>query len=239
MNYALIGYGKMGHAIESSAAARGHVLKAIVDHKARGARVARTIDDASWRGVKLAFEFTAPAAAKDNVVALLRRGVSVVCGTTGWDATDKDLRRAARASAGGAVIAANFSIGVNILYAVVSEAARRYLATGNYDPWVAEWHHRAKVDAPSGTARRLAGLVAVPAPGVAFVRAGHEPGRHVVGFEGVHDAIRLEHVSRGREGLAAGAVLAAEWLLGRRGIHGFDEVFDGRGSRRGRRGGQA
>jgi 4-hydroxy-tetrahydrodipicolinate reductase len=235
VNYALVGYGKMGHAIEAAAAARGHVLKAVVDHKARGARATRTIDDASWRGIKLAFEFTSPHAAKDNVIALLRRNVSVVCGTTGWDAADPELRRAARGSEGGAVIAANFSIGVNMFYALVSQAAQRYLTAGDYDPWVAEWHHRAKVDAPSGTARHLATLATVPAKDVAFVRAGHEPGRHVVGFDGRHDAVRLEHVSRGREGLAAGAVLAAEWLLGRRGLHGFDEVLNarGRGRKRG------
>jgi len=243
MKYALIGYGKMGRAIEAAASARGHTLALVVDRAGRGRRFARTIDEAAWRGVTVAFEFTEPDAAKDHVVALLQRGVGVVCGTTGWDASDAAVRRAARASAAGAVIAPNFSVGMNLFYATVADAARRYRAVGGYDPWVAEWHHRAKADAPSGTAKRLAAIVADAAPGgvavleglpaeamapgdvhVAAVRAGHQPGRHLVGFDGPHDAVTFEHVARGREGFAGGAVLASEWLRGRRGLHGFDEV---------------
>ncbi len=180
----------------------------------------------------------------------------VVCGTTGWDASDAKVRRAARTSSAGCVIAPNFSVGMNLFYAAVASAARRFLAAGGYDPWIAEWHHRAKADAPSGTARHLAGIVAGAGrpraivreglskaairPGdvhVAAVRAGHEPGRHLVGFDGPHDAVTLEHVARGRSGFAAGAVLAAEWLRRRRGIHGFDEVVDDLVRGVGRRGG--
>jgi 4-hydroxy-tetrahydrodipicolinate reductase len=257
MKYALIGYGKMGRSIEAAAAAGGHTLGGIVDRAARGRNVARTIEKGSWRGVTVAFEFTEPAAAKDHVIALLRRGIGVVCGTTGWDAGDAAVRRVARASTAGAVIAPNFSVGMNLFYAAVADAARRYRAVGGYDPWIAEWHHRAKADAPSGTARRLAAIVAEAAPGgatvreglpetplapgdvhVAALRAGSQPGRHLVGFDGQDDAVILEHVARGREGFARGAVLAAEWLRGRRGLHGFDEVLNDlmRASRR--RGGQ-
>jgi 4-hydroxy-tetrahydrodipicolinate reductase len=113
MRYALVGYGKMGRAIEAQASARGHTVGAIVDRATRDRRAVRTLRAASWRGVKVAFEFTEPAAAKENVVALLTRGIPVVCGTTGWDAADAEVRRAARAGAGGAVIAPNFSIGMN------------------------------------------------------------------------------------------------------------------------------
>jgi 4-hydroxy-tetrahydrodipicolinate reductase len=244
MKYALVGYGKMGRSIEEAAGARGHTLGTIVDRRASGRGIAPTIAKGSWRGVTVAFEFTEPATAKDHVVALLERGVAVVCGTTGWDTADAALRRAVKASTAGAVIAPNFSVGMNLFYATVADAARRYLAVGGFDPWVAEWHHRAKVDAPSGTARRLAALVAEAAPGgatvieglrktplaagdvhVAAVRAGSQPGRHLVGFDGEDDAVILEHVARGREGFARGAVLAAEWLRGRRGLHGFDDVL--------------
>ena len=238
MNYALVGYGKMGRAIESAAAARGHVCAAIVDRKARGRRVAKTLDAVSWRGVTLAFEFTEPESARRNVLTLLQRGVSVVCGTTGWDAPDPELLRAARASSGGCVIAANFSVGMNIFYATVADAARRFRAAGGYDPWIAEWHHKAKADAPSGTARRLAEIVQDGLP-IAAVRAGHEPGRHIVGFDGPDDAVTFEHVARGRAGFANGAVLAAEWLRGRsgrRGLHSFDEVLNDLVSGKGRPG---
>ena len=245
MKFALVGYGKMGHAIEAVALSRGHTGGPIVDRASRNRRVVRTIDEASWRGVSVAFEFTEPGVAKDHVVELLRRGISVVCGTTGWDASDATVRRAARASKAGAVIAPNFSVGMGLFYAAVEDAAQRYLMVGGYDPWIAEWHHRAKADAPSGTAKRLAALVAgagptgagvregIPkapvAPGdvhVAAVRAGSEPGRHLVGFDGPHDAVTFEHVARGREGFADGAVRAAEWLRGRRGLHGFDSVLN-------------
>jgi 4-hydroxy-tetrahydrodipicolinate reductase len=245
MKYALVGYGKMGRTIEAAAAIRQHTCATIVDLTGRGPGFVRTIGEASWRGVAIAFEFTEPDSAKDHVVALLRRGVGVVCGTTGWDASDPTVRRAARSSAAGAVIAPNFSVGMNLFYAAVGDAARRLLAVGGYDPWIAEWHHRAKADAPSGTARRLAAIVAdaspkgatvreglpaaLIAPGdvhVAAVRAGHHPGRHLVGFDGPYDAVTLEHVARGREGFAEGAVLAAEWLRGRRGLHGFEDVLD-------------
>lgn len=233
MKYALLGYGKMGRAIEAVAHARGHTLAHVVDRAGRGRRVLRTIDAASWRGVTVAFEFTEPGSARDHVVSLLERGVAVVCGTTGWDASDAGIRKAARNGSTAAVIAPNFSLGMNLFYAAVAEAARGYLAVGGYDPWIAEWHHRAKLDAPSGTARRLEALVRdrflgaskskanVP---IAAVRAGHQPGRHVVGFDGPHDAVTFEHVARGRDGFAEGAVLSAEWLRGRRGVHGFDEV---------------
>lgn len=224
MKYALIGYGKMGRAIEAAAESRGHVCAVIVDPGERGRRVARAIGGAAFRGVTMAFEFTRPDSARDHVVALLQRGVAVVCGTTGWDVSDGTMRRAARESAAGAVIAPNFSIGMNLFYAAVAEAARRYLAVGGYDPWVSEWHHRAKADAPSGTAVRLAAIVGAAGSAVSAVRAGHEPGRHLVGFDGPHDAVTLEHVARGRLGFADGAVLAAEWLRGRRGLHGFEEV---------------
>lgn len=245
MRYALVGYGKMGRAIEAAAAARGHTVGTIVDRAAGGRGVARTLAKATWSGVTVAFEFTEPATAKDNVIALLQRGIGVVCGTTGWEADDPALRRAAKASTAAAVIAPNFSVGMNLFYAAVADAARRYLTVGGFDPWIAEWHHRAKADAPSGTARHLAGIVAAAAPGgaavieglgktppapgdvhVAAVRAGSQPGRHLVGFDGPDDAVTLEHVARGREGFARGAVLAAEWLRGRRGLHRFDEVLD-------------
>ena len=227
MKYALVGYGKMGRAIEEAAGVRGHACTAVIDKSAKLERVSRTMDDASWRGVKVAFEFTRPAAAKENVIALLRRGVAVVCGTTGWDAADPAVRRAAASAKRGCVIAANFSIGMNLFYAAVEEAARSYLAVPGYDPWIAEWHHKQKADAPSGTARRLAAIVGEAGGGavpVAAVRAGHEPGRHLVGFDGPDDAVTLAHAARGRGGFARGAVLAAEWIQGRRGIHGFEDV---------------
>lgn len=240
MRYALIGYGRMGKAVEERAAARGHECTAIVDPAGPGG----SLDPGKLGGARMAFEFTLPDAAERNVRALLGAGVSVVCGTTGWKPSE-DLRAVAKAGGAGCIVAPNFSLGVNLFFRIVDGAARAFGKLGLHDPFVQESHHRGKVDAPSGTARRLATIVIdadprleavleghpdgrIP-PGrlqVVSTRAGTEPGTHRVGFDGAHDLITLEHRARGREGLALGAVLTAEWLEGRQGIHGFDEVLD-------------
>ena len=245
MKFALIGYGKMGKEIERTARERGHTLTAVVDPVARGRGVRKRLDARKLGGAELAFEFTEPATAEANVVRLLEAGVAVVCGTTGWDAGTKSLRRALRASKAGAIVAPNFSVGMNLFYLAVAETARLAGRSGLYDAFVVESHHRAKVDAPSGTAAHLAAIVQGSAPEyssiefgcaaerpvspgavhVASVRAGHEPGTHTVGFDGPFDQIALTHRGRGRGGLALGAVLAGEWIIGRRGLHGFDRVL--------------
>lgn len=247
MNYALVGFGRMGRAVDAAAADRGHRRVLIVDRSARGRKIARSIDRARWRGIDVAFEFTEAPGAADRVAALLRAGVAVVCGTTGWEVDDPGVRRAARASKAGAVIAPNFSVAVTLFTSLVGSAAAAFSRAGEFDPYVLEVHHRAKLDAPSGTARRLARGISEAAAGraaetvpVASVRAGHEAGRHTVGFDGPYDIVTLTHQARGRSGFAGGAVLAAEWIAGRRGVHEFDEVCSDllRGGRRGRSGGR-
>jgi 4-hydroxy-tetrahydrodipicolinate reductase len=240
---AIVGYGKMGREVEAAAVARGHAVVQRIDVAGGGRGVRRRLDAAAVRRADVAFEFTAPAAAEANVVALLEAGVAVVCGTTGWSLSSPAVAAASRRAGKGAVIAPNFSVGMALFAQVVSEAASRFLAAGDYDPFVLEAHHRAKKDAPSGTALRLAASVAAAAPAraevvaglptgpvrpgavhVASVRAGLEPGTHTVGFDGLHDVITLCHRARDRGGLALGAVLAAEWVAGRRGVHGFESV---------------
>ncbi len=244
MNFALVGYGKMGREVSVAAKRRGHRLVAIVDPAARGRLVRRAVKAADLRRADVAFEFSAPECAEANVVALLDAGVAVVCGTTGWDMRGRAVRKAARNARRGAVLAPNFSLGMALFYSIVSRAAKRIASSRGYDAYVHEHHHRRKRDAPSGTALRLAAIVAAAdarhprvvvgwpdgplEPGavhVSSIRAGQEPGVHTVGFDGEHDEIVLVHRSRGRSGLAAGAVLAAEWLGRRRGIHTFEEVL--------------
>lgn len=245
MNVALIGYGRMGREIEAAALSRGHRIAVVVDPTARRRGALRTLPAKRPSGVDVAFEFTTPRSACDNVARLLGAGIAVVCGTTGWDVASSALRKAAKRSRSGAVIAPNFSVGMNLFYRVVAEAARLYGGTRLYDPFVFESHHRGKTDAPSGTALRLARLVAEADPRgagihagppeaplakgavhVASIRAGHEAGLHTVGFDGADDVVSLTHRARGRSGFALGAVLAGEWILERRGLHGFDEVLD-------------
>jgi len=240
VNYVLVGYGRMGRAVDARAAERGHRRVGIVDpeHGSPGSF------PAEFGGARVAFEFSLPESAEPNVRRLLGAGVSVVCGTTGWEPPE-DLGDLAAGAGVGFMFAPNFSIGVNLFFRVAQEAARVFGALGMHDAFVQEAHHRGKVDAPSGTARRLAALVVEADPRLESVleghpagrlpagclqvvstRAGAEPGTHRVGFDGPHDLVTVEHRARGREGLALGTVLAAEWLEGRRGRFEFEEVLD-------------
>lgn len=243
MRYALIGYGRMGRAIDEAATAAGHGRVVAIDPESRDDAVRPAIEPGLLTGVDVAFEFTHPGAAESNVAALLDHGVAVVCGTTGWDAAGDAVRAAAERSEAGAVIAPNFSVGMNLFYSLVRESSRMFGAVGGYEPVVVEDHHRGKRDAPSGTATRLADIMreetdwrthagnpqGALAPGtihVASVRSGFEPGTHTVGFDGAHEVVSLTHRARGRGGFAHGAVLAGEWIVGRRGVHGFDAVLE-------------
>ena len=240
MRYAVVGYGRMGIAIDEMASSRGHRRGAIVD-PARAE--SDGIDGEAVRGCDVAFEFSQPDTAEANVSALAKRGTSVVCGTTGWS-PDATLRATVERSGAGVVVAPNFSVGVHLFLRIVEQAAGALCASGLYDPFIQESHHRGKLDAPSGTARRLAAAVLAGDPrrgrivagnaegrlpddavSVASTRAGHEAGTHTVGFDGEHDLISLEHRGRGRGGLALGAVLAAEWLGGRAGLHEFEDIL--------------
>ncbi len=246
MNYAIIGFGKMGRAVDEQAGRRGHRRVAIVDPRARGRSVRREITAGGLEGADVAFEFTVPGEARANLEAIASAGVGAISGTTGW-AADRALSATFEAAGVGAVVAPNFSVGMTLFYRVVREAARRFGALDLHQPYVVEHHHRGKVDAPSGTALRLAEIVrradprrpevvAGPLDGalpdgamhVAAVRAGFESGTHRVGFDGEFDVVELRHSARSRTGFALGAVLAAEWLIesGSTGIHGFDAVLD-------------
>jgi len=244
MNYALVGRGRMGRAVERLAAERGHRLALVVDPApGDGAPTAPSVARADFTGIDLAFEFTLPGEAAGNVEALVAAGVPVVCGTTGWT-PDVALDPKAKEQGVGVVVAPNFSVGVNLFFMVVRDAAARFGAAGGYDDWILESHHRGKADAPSGTARQLAEIIASADPRtpsvvegnpkgrlprqaihVASLRVGHEPGMHTVGFDSPHDEVELRHRLRNRDGLALGAVLAAEWLVGRTGLYDFQPVL--------------
>lgn len=245
MRYAVIGYGKMGRAIERHAALRGHDKVAALDSTTGGGLGHPSFDLRALSTAEVAFEFTVPAAAERNVVALLRAGIPVVCGTTGWSGGET-VHRAAEAGNVAAVIAPNFSVGVHLFARIVRYAATLVGGAGLHRPWLLESHHTGKRDTPSGTATWLAELVreadgridaivtgnpsadGLPqrALQIASVRAAHEPGTHVVGYDGEHDRITLTHAARNRDAFALGAIFAAEWVLGRTGVHGYEPVMD-------------
>ena len=227
MKLALIGYGAMGKLVANLAGAAGDEI---------GLKV--TSNDASTdapelatalRGHDVAIDFSVASAVLRNIEACARAAVPLVEGTTGWQEKEAEARRSIADHEGALVYGANFSIGVNVFYRIVSQAARLMAGLDQYQAFMEEEHHARKRDAPSGTALKLKALMSehirseIP---IASVRAGHIPGTHRVGFDSAGDQITLTHMARSREGFAAGALLAARWIVGRHGVFEFSEVID-------------
>jgi 4-hydroxy-tetrahydrodipicolinate reductase len=229
MRLALIGYGRMGRAVASLAAERGHEVALVVDEADNPA--GRALVRERLSGVDAAIEFTTPASAPVNLVRLAEAGVPTVCGTTGWDAELSRVAAVVRERSGALVHATNFSVGVHLFLRTAREMARRFAGHPAFDAFVLEEHHAKKPDAPSGTALTLQRVVGGADPARRFpitsVRAGAIPGIHTLTYDGPHDTVTLTHTARSREGFAAGALLAADWLRGRRGVFTFEDVLFG------------
>jgi 4-hydroxy-tetrahydrodipicolinate reductase len=181
-------------------------------------------------GHDVAIDFSAAAGVLQHVHACALAGVPLVEGTTGWQEQEAEVRRIVLEHDGALVFGANFSVGVNLFYRIVANASSLFAAVKGYDPFIEEAHHNRKRDAPSGTAIRLRelmqrelGRVEIP---VSSTRAGHIPGTHKVGFDSEVDQITLTHTARSRAGFAAGALVAAHWIIGRKGVFEFSEVMD-------------
>lgn len=222
---AIVGDGKMGRLLHALAVEQGDVVAAFLG---RDDVLRSGISAASLHGATVAIEFTEPAAAADNVRACLAAGCAVVCGTTGWDAERIEVERDVKASGGALLWAPNFSLGMHIFTALVAQAARRARAAGGFDAVIVETHHTAKLDAPSGTARQLS-RVAEQASGepvpITSVRVGAVPGTHELLIDGAFEQVRLVHEARDRRVFALGALAAARWLAGRRGVFTLDDML--------------
>jgi 4-hydroxy-tetrahydrodipicolinate reductase len=221
MRLLLVGYGKMGRLVEQLAPEHGCEIASRID-----------VGSGDWSApADVAVDFSTAEALRDNFRRYVDRGLAVVIGTTGWSAHEAELRRHAEAAQLGVVAAANFSIGVNLFQLMVAEAARLMQAHEQYGAWIHEAHHAAKRDAPSGTALALRDIMvgaSYKRPiDMSSTRAGAIPGTHTVGFDGASDTIELTHTARDRRGFAAGALLAARWLEGRRGWFTMQDVLTG------------
>jgi 4-hydroxy-tetrahydrodipicolinate reductase len=229
MNLAIIGYGKMGRMIEQLAVGRGHrvVFRVDVEGNEQGQALTRE----NLAGVDVAFDFTAPDAVVGNVERVTALGVNMVVGTTGWMNQLAAVRRAVEERGAGLVYSSNFSIGVNVFFRLMEVAASQFRNYADYDPWIYEIHHRAKVDAPSGTALKLKQILEQAYSGrdisTASNRAGAVPGIHTVGFDSESDTLTFTHTARSRIGFASGALHAAEWIRGKKGVYEFSEVLFG------------
>jgi len=228
---ALVGYGKMGRVVEEIAPALGIE---VVDRFTRDRPLAALVEDATTRkalsGVEALIDFSVPDAVADTARAAAALSLPLVIGTTGWQSRRDEVRQIVESSGIGAVYAANFSLGVNVLYRLAELASRLLAPVDGYDPYIHDWHHRFKLDSPSGTAlelrRRMARSYGEREVPIACQRAGYVPSQHSVGFDSAADTIHLEHRARNRHGLADGALRAARWIVGRPGFHEFDEVLD-------------
>ncbi|MCF7836518.1 4-hydroxy-tetrahydrodipicolinate reductase [Candidatus Gracilibacteria bacterium] len=245
MKIAIIGYGKMGQAVELAASTAGHEIVAKIDPffvkatKDKPKNVATEISKETLNGAEVAIDFTHPDVVLENIRKLAEAKVQIVVGTTGWYDSLPEVEEIVKVARVGLIYAGNFSVGVNTFYAIVEKAAQ--LLTGkDFDVALREIHHTGKADAPSGTAREIAQKVLAnfpekkeiildnaeqPVPAdklqISSARIGKVVGVHEVAFDGGSDAITLTHIGKNRDGYAAGSVSAGEWLVKK----GEAEVF--------------
>lgn len=232
MKILLVGYGKMGKAIEKIALGRGHEIVGRVDVNS---------SDRIAPGADVAIEFTMPSSAVANITSCLQAGIPVVCGTTGWLDRLPEIESLTKQHHGGFFYASNYSPGVNIFFKVSEYLARLMNSQQGYEVTIDETHHTEKKDAPSGTAISLAnGIVKSIAgktgwtseqPGdeskvlIRSHRIDPAPGTHVVRYHSRVDDIEITHTAHSREGFALGAVLVAEWMKGKKGVFTMDDFL--------------
>ena len=229
MRVAIIGYGKMGHEIEKVLIERGHsvVLKVDVDNREE-CMTKRAFED-----VDVAIEFTSPATAYDNIRECLLLGVPVLSGSTGWTARKAEIDALCREQGGAFFYSSNYSLGVNVLFRLNRWLSKVMATLPQYTVKIEETHHIHKLDAPSGTAATLAeemaaaseGKLCVPKDEIISYREGECPGIHTIIFDSEEDTLSVSHSAKSRRGLAFGAVLAAEWLIGRKGVFSMDDFL--------------
>ena len=221
MNLAIVGYGKMGRLIEQLAPEFGFTVTLKLDEFNNVDGAGMTAEN--FRGVDVAVEFSTPHTVVGNIERLAALGVNTVVGTTGWTAQLDRVQAAVEKADIGLVWSPNFSIGVNVFFRLVSEAARLLANEPAYAAWGWEIHHSAKKDAPSGTLVKL--IEEMKKAGYSRPidagsnRAGWHPGTHEIGFDSAADTITLRHAARSREGFARGALKAAAWVAGKKGLY--------------------
>jgi 4-hydroxy-tetrahydrodipicolinate reductase len=236
MKIAIIGYGKMGKTIEALAKEAGDKVSIIIDENNKAA-----LASDAFAAADVAIEFTRPESAYDNIIACFKAGVPVVSGTTAWLDQYEKAVALCKAHQGGFFYASNYSIGVNIFFAL-----NRYLAglmdeQDQYKVLLEEIHHTSKLDAPSGTAITLAeGILEKLKRKKSWVndesfdeeelpilskRIDPTPGTHTVTYDSLVDTIQIQHVAHTREGFAKGALAAARWLIGKQGVFGMSDML--------------
>jgi 4-hydroxy-tetrahydrodipicolinate reductase len=241
MNFALIGYGKMGRTIEALGVQQGHSFPLIIDEHNREQLSADHI-----KGIDAAIEFTTPTAAPENIMECLKLGIPVVVGTTGWNERSAEMEKYCLEKNAALFYASNFSIGVNILFAMNRKLAEIMNHFPDYAASMVEVHHVHKKDAPSGTAISLAEQIleaneqfsgwylkgSNTAIGkqkgklpIEAIREGEVKGKHSIHYESEVDSISLRHDAKTRDAFAAGALLAAQFIKNKKGVFGMQDLL--------------
>lgn len=231
MKIALLGYGRMGKAIEKIALDRGHEIVAIIDKDTASGELEQA---------DVAINFSVPNAAVSNISEALNRSIPVVCGTTGWLEKIEEIKELCVQKNSAFLYASNFSLGVNLFFELNKNLAKLMNTQSQYQARIDEIHHTQKLDAPSGTAITLAeGLIENSAYQdwkldqeeakklkITAQRIDDVPGTHTVFYESEVDTIEITHTAHNRSGFALGAVVAAEWIVGKQGVFGMNDVLN-------------
>jgi 4-hydroxy-tetrahydrodipicolinate reductase len=242
MRIAIVGYGKMGKEIEAVARERNITVEKILDSKNNPDGAGLTKE--SLRDVDVCLEFTSPLSVLSNIQSIAEAGKNVVVGTTGWYDKLSEVTRLIKKSKTALLYAPNFSLGVNLFYQIVHTAARIFDRFDMYDVAISETHHREKGDSPSGTALALGNIVIQSMHRkkeilhetahskikpeqlhIVSTRVGSVFGQHTVVLDSDADSIELTHRAKNRRGFALGALIAAEWLRGKRGVFTMKDVI--------------
>ncbi|MBN1439435.1 MAG: 4-hydroxy-tetrahydrodipicolinate reductase [Anaerolineales bacterium] len=241
---ALIGYGRMGRTVRQFAEARGHTITAVVDPLG-GGECRKEITAEALADAEVCIDFTTPQTAVENIRCVAMLGKNMVIGTTGWYNRIEDVKRTVAEHKVGLIWSGNFSLGVNALFRIIGCAARMFDRLPEYDVLGHEFHHKGKADSPSGTAAMLGNILLqniarkrrlvtdkldrkIEPDEIQFssTRGGAIPGTHLVLFDSPVDTIEIRHTARGREGFAAGAVTAAEFIRGKKGVYSIDDLMN-------------
>jgi len=230
---ALLGHGRMGKAVAQIAAARGFEVRLVLTSGSN--RDGNGFTTANFRGIDVAIDFTTPDVVLENIRRVAALRCNLVVGTTGWSEHRDQVRDLVQSAGIGLVYGSNFSVGAQLFFRAAEAAAKVFAGFPMYEPYITETHHRFKKDAPSGTAlelqRRVQSAFGQRRIAVGSIRAGYVPGTHELGFDSEADTVILRHTARGRQGFAEGALYAARWVIGKKGLFTFADLFASNGGK--------
>jgi len=240
---ALVGYGKMGHVVEKVAKNKGHEIVSIIDPNCEDAE--KEINAETLKDAEICIDFTDPSAVVENIKKISSLGKNIVVGTTGWYDYMDEIKQVMEDNNTGLIWSGNFSIGVNSFFKMVERASEIINNLENYDLMVNEIHHNQKADSPSGTAKMISDILIKNVERkdkvvtdklerrpekeelhVSSSRIGSVPGVHSIMFDSLADTIEIKHTARTREGFGVGAIMAAEFILGKKGIYNINDLME-------------